>query len=82
MITKRAMLKDVMVAGVLRSETAKHLEIAVGDNPVMRVAVTDIASRFSPAVSAMPPMGAILKPHEIRDLVVFLATTATKKRLP
>ncbi len=36
-----------------------------------RIPKTEIASRRNP-VSAMPPMGAILKPREIRDLVAFL----------
>ncbi len=71
------------VAGLLRSETATHLEIAVGDDPPKKVAVADIASRSTP-VSAMPPMGAILKQHEIRDIVAFLAATGpvAKKRPP
>jgi quinoprotein glucose dehydrogenase len=66
-----------MVAGVLRSETAQYIEIAIGDKPPVRVPVADIASRTKP-VSAMPPMGAILKPHEIRDLVAYLATTGRR----
>jgi len=35
-------------------------------------AKADIASRTDP-ISAMPPLGLILKPHEVRDLVEFLA---------
>jgi quinoprotein glucose dehydrogenase len=40
---------------------------------LQRIAKTDIADRTNP-VSAMPPMGLILKPREIRDLVEFLST--------
>jgi hypothetical protein len=47
--------------------------IAAGTPPVeQRIAKTDIASRTNP-VSAMPPMGSLLKPTEIRDLVEFLS---------
>jgi quinoprotein glucose dehydrogenase len=37
-----------------------------------RIAKSEIASRTNP-VSAMPPMGLLLKPSEIRDLVEFLS---------
>ena len=33
----------------------------------------DIVSR-TPAVSSMPPVSAILKKHEIRDLIAYLTT--------
>jgi quinoprotein glucose dehydrogenase len=45
----------------------------VGDPPTeRRIAKAEIAQRTNP-VSAMPPMGLILKPREIRDLVAGLA---------
>jgi hypothetical protein len=37
-----------------------------------RIARAEIADRTNP-VSAMPPMGAMLKPRELRDLVEFLS---------
>ena len=44
-----------------------------GTPPVeRRIAKADIAERTNP-VSAMPPLGLILKPREVRDLVEFLA---------
>jgi hypothetical protein len=36
-----------------------------------RIEKSEIAERTNP-VSAMPPMGALLKPRELRDLVAFL----------
>ena len=47
--------------------------LVAGTPPVERkIAKADIASRTDP-VSAMPPLGLILKPREVRDLVEFLA---------
>ncbi len=61
------------VEGALREETDTHLAVAVGTPPVeQRVAKTEIVSRTNP-VSAMPPVGLLLKPREIRDLVEFLS---------
>lgn len=61
------------VEGALREETDTHLVVAVGTPAVeQRVAKTEIVSRTNP-VSAMPPMGLVLKPREIRDLVEFLS---------
>jgi putative heme-binding domain-containing protein len=61
------------VDGLLREERARQLVIEDASGARQTVAVTDIASRTN-APSAMPPMGAVLKPHEIRDLVEMLAT--------
>lgn len=61
------------IAGTLRSETPEHLEIAVGTDPPVRIAIGDIADRSKP-LSAMPPLGGILKEGELRDLIAFLAT--------
>lgn len=70
------------VAGMLRSETPKHLEIGVGKDPPVKIAIADIVSRSATA-SAMPPLGLILKKHELRDLIAFLSTQRTPgKRAP
>ena len=62
------------IDGMLRSETDTEVVVVTGAPPVeQRIAKTDIAQRTNP-VSAMPPMGAILKLREIRDLVAGLAT--------
>ena len=60
------------VDGTLRQETDSDVVLMAGTPPAeRRIAKTEIASRTNP-VSAMPPMGALLKPREIRDLVAFL----------
>ncbi|MCA1561198.1 MAG: c-type cytochrome [Acidobacteria bacterium] len=59
------------VDGTLRDETDTHLAVMTGT--LQRIAKTDVADRTNP-ISAMPPMGLLLKPREIRDLVEFLST--------
>jgi quinoprotein glucose dehydrogenase len=61
------------VDGTLKSETDTEVVLVAGDPPTeRRIAKADITQRTNP-VSAMPPMGSILKPREIRDLVAGLA---------
>jgi putative membrane-bound dehydrogenase-like protein len=61
------------VDGTLKSETDTEVVLVAGDPPAeRRIAKADITQRTNP-VSAMPPMGLILKPREIRDLVAGLA---------
>ena len=61
------------VDGTLREETPTHLVMLAGNPPSeQRIAKADVAERTNP-VSAMPPMGLILKPREVRDLVEFLS---------
>ena len=61
------------VDGTLRSETDTELVVLAGTPPVeQRIAKADVAERSNP-ISAMPPLGLILKPREVRDLVEFLA---------
>ena len=62
------------VDGTLRDETDTHVVLMAGTPPAeQRIAKTDIAERTNP-VSAMPPVGAIVKPREVRDLVAYLST--------
>jgi quinoprotein glucose dehydrogenase len=62
------------VDGTIREETASELLIVAGTPAAeRRIAKAEIASRSNP-VSAMPPMGQLLKLREIRDLVEFLGT--------
>ena len=62
------------VDGTLKEETAAELVVTTGTPAVeRRIAKADIAERTNP-VSAMPPVGAILKPREVRDVVAYLAT--------
>jgi quinoprotein glucose dehydrogenase len=61
------------VDGTLKEETDSEVVVLTG-TPVAarRIAKTEIAERTDP-VSAMPPLGLILKPREVRDLVEFLS---------
>ena len=61
------------IDGTVRSESDTEVVLSAGTPPADRtIAKTDIASRTDP-VSAMPPLGLILKPREVRDVVEFLA---------
>lgn len=62
------------VAGTLREESATELVLMTGTPAVeRRIPVAEIASRTNP-VSAMPPMGQLLRLRELRDVVQFLST--------
>ena len=62
------------VDGTLREETATDVVIVAGTPPAeQRIAKSEIAERTNP-VSAMPPVGLIVKPREVRDLVAYLST--------
>jgi quinoprotein glucose dehydrogenase len=60
------------VAGILLADTAEHVDVD-SNGKVLRVRKGDIES-MTPPVSAMPPMGALVTPVELRDLVAWLAT--------
>ena len=62
------------VDGTLRAETATEVVVMAGTPPAeQRIAKAEIAARTNP-VSAMPPVGAILKPRELRDVIAYLMT--------
>ena len=62
-----------VVEGTLREESATEIAVEDGTGTLRRIPVNDIATRTN-GVSAMPPMGTILTPGEIRDVVEFLTT--------
>jgi putative heme-binding domain-containing protein len=67
-------LKDkTELVGTLASETPKAVTVRAFDGKRTTVARDQIASQTPPA-SIMPPMGAILQPREIRDVVAYLST--------
>ncbi len=68
------------VAGLVLSDTPEHVDID-SNGKVLRVKKSDMDSMLPP-VSAMPPMGAILTPTEIRDVVAWLGTQKGKEPEP
>lgn len=62
----------VTVSGALKDDSAEALTILLPDKSETIVNIADIESRTQP-LSVMPPMGAILNPRELRDLVEFLS---------
>jgi putative heme-binding domain-containing protein len=67
-------LKDkTEVTGTLASETPTAVTVRAFDGTRRTVKRSDIASQTPPA-SIMPPMGAILQPREIRDVVAYLSS--------
>jgi putative membrane-bound dehydrogenase-like protein len=62
------------VEGTLRGETDTEVSLLAGTPAVERkIPKADIAERSNP-ISAMPPLGLILKPRDVRDIVEFLST--------
>ena len=68
------------VAGILLADTAEHVDVD-SNGKVLRVKKGDIES-MTPPVSAMPPMGALVTPVELRDLVAWLGTNKGKEPAP
>lgn len=59
--------------GTLKEETDSELVLVAGAPAVThRIPKADIAERTNP-ISAMPPLGLILKPRDVRDLIEFLS---------
>ena len=71
-ITSITFKNGATLGGTLVSETPDHLDIATPEK-LLRAKRSDIES-FTPPVSAMPPMGDLIKPEEVRDLVAWLAS--------
>ncbi|MFM2199056.1 MAG: hypothetical protein RLZZ505_2488 [Verrucomicrobiota bacterium] len=71
-ITSVTFKNGATIGGTLIEEKPEYLDIATPEK-VLRVKRTDIES-FTPPVSAMPPMGDLLQPEELRDLVAWLTT--------
>jgi hypothetical protein len=60
------------VVGVLQRETDAELVVETAPGTRQRVPRAQVAKRDN-APSPMPPMGGVLKPREIRDVVEFLS---------
>jgi putative membrane-bound dehydrogenase-like protein len=62
------------IDATLREETDADVIVLAGTPPKeQRIPKADIAERTNP-ISAMPPLGLILQPREVRDVVEFLTT--------
>jgi putative membrane-bound dehydrogenase-like protein len=61
------------VSGMIANESDTALVIRAPDGVETKVEKSAIAER-TPPVSMMPPMGALLNPRELRDVVEYLAT--------
>ncbi|MCW1883490.1 c-type cytochrome [Luteolibacter flavescens] len=61
------------VAGAFVEDKDGKLVLAQADGTKLEITLADIAAKTDP-ISTMPPMDAILKPTELRDLVEFLAS--------
>jgi putative membrane-bound dehydrogenase-like protein len=59
------------VSGALKEETPTSLTLILPDKTELTVKKADIKTRTQP-VSVMPPMGDILSPRELRDLIAYL----------
>jgi quinoprotein glucose dehydrogenase len=59
--------------GLLREETDTVIAVEDTTRGLQRVPLSDVASRTN-GVSAMPPMGTLLTPRQIRDVVAYLMT--------
>ncbi|QJE98150.1 DUF7133 domain-containing protein [Luteolibacter luteus] len=68
------------VGGIVIADTAEHVDLD-SSGKVLRVKKSDIDAMLPP-VSAMPPMGAILSPSELRDVVAWLETRKGKDPEP
>ena len=60
-----------VVAGILQEETPTQLVVQVAEAEPMHIPRAQIAQRQN-VPSSMPPMGDILSPRELRDLMAFL----------
>jgi quinoprotein glucose dehydrogenase len=68
------------VAGLLIADTKEHVDVD-SSGKVLRVKKGDIES-MTPPVSAMPPMGTLVTPTELRDLVAWLGNAKDKEPEP
>ncbi len=68
------------VGGIILADTKEHVDLD-SSGKVLRVRKADIDSMLPP-VSAMPPMGGILTPSDLRDVVAWLGTRKGKDPAP
>ena len=79
-IVSLTLQNDATLGGVLLKETPDFVDVDASGK-AWRIKRADIKT-LTPAVSAMPPMGAILTPAELRDVVAWLAVQKQKVTAP
>lgn len=72
-VTSATLKSGETVSGILLKTTATQDHIKTPDGRVLKIDRADIADR-TPAMSSMPPMGALMSAYELRDLIAFLKT--------
>ncbi|RYD42508.1 MAG: c-type cytochrome, partial [Verrucomicrobiaceae bacterium] len=66
------------VSGIVVADSEEHVDLD-SSGKILRVTKTDIESS-TPTVSSMPPMGHMLSPGELRDVVAWLTQQKDKKQ--
>ena len=59
--------------GAILESNDKGVKLKLPDGKIKTVPATEIASRTKP-LSGMPPMTALLKQHEVRDILEYIVT--------
>ncbi len=65
---------DEFISGKLEDETTEELTLRIVSGKLVKIDKSKIKFKERIKTSSMPPMGAILKPKEIRNLVEYLAS--------
>lgn len=71
-VTSLSLNNGKSLGGILLGESQDAYDVLVGTE-AWRVKKSDVKAA-TPPVSAMPPMGSMLNPREVRDLVAYLST--------
>ncbi|MEI6235399.1 MAG: HEAT repeat domain-containing protein [Planctomycetota bacterium] len=67
-------MKDgLVISGSVIEENTTEISVKDAEGKTLKINVADIKKRAQP-VSPMPPMGPVMKPREIRDLIEYLST--------
>ena len=73
-VTAAEMSDGQTFVGRTLKQTDKAISLVLVDGKLMELKTASIKKLTNTKASAMPPMGAILSPHETRDLVSYLST--------
>lgn len=72
-VTSVSLHDGTTIAGTLLKETKSTTSLKLADGSTQDIPRSQIASR-TPALSAMPPLGALITKTELRDLLAYLQT--------